>query len=240
MTTKGHGSQLPRPWYISLTAVWKDAANYPNPNDLIAALRVPSQLAGNHVLIPQHCWHFTVLAIMKLNGQPDGTQNIRVFAGRIFEPIRSDKALLGTLRGGFRPFTAKVDEVRCYDDGMVLQFECGEPLKGFRNHARTALDGPVSVLVSRHTNSEAGRRFKEEWGVELVESILDDPNRNYGTRAFGSIARSPCRSDGSTERWREQLDGVDLVFREIRLLVSDEMLTNPRSPGEEDVLVANR
>jgi hypothetical protein len=234
---KGQVPHIPRPWYISLTGVWQDdAANYPKLDALVAGQGAACQPAGNHSLIPQHCRHFTVLAIMRLNGHPHGTQNIRDFAGRVFEPIRNNPVLLDDLRAGFKSFTANLDGVRCCDNGTALQFECGDRLRDFRNHARAVLDAPVSVLVRRHTNSEAGRRFRKESGLRLIESILDDPNKNYGTRAFGSIARSPCRSDGSTERWRGQLDGVGLIFRNIHLLISDEMLTNPRGP-EEDVQI---
>jgi len=232
MSEKEQGPLLPRPWYTSLTAVWKDA-------DKFAALVKPSkalQLAGNHVLIPEDCWHFTVLAIMKLNGHPDGTQNMREFADRVFEPIRSDNDVRQRLQNGFKCFTAEVYEVRCSDKGMTLQFECGERLRDFRNHARRVLSEPVAALVSLHTNSETGRRFREARGIPLVESILDDPNKNYGTRAFGSIARSPCWSDASNERWSEPLKGVGLKFNRIHLLVSDEMLTNPRRT-EEDILI---
>jgi hypothetical protein len=251
MSDKEQGPQLPRPWYISLTAIWKEAENF----DALAkwsrallrtwALQPSEALrrAGNHVPIPRDSWHFTLLAIMKINGYPGGTQNMRKFAGRIFQPVPSDNALVGDLRAGFKPFTAKLDRVRCFDDGTTLEFECGKALEDFRNHARRVLGAPVSSLVSLHTNSEAGRRFRETWGVPLVESTLDDPNKNYGMRAFGSIARSPFRSDRSVERWHEEfkLNDVnekappELKFSRIHLLISDEMLTNPRVPEAEDV-----
>lgn len=236
MSEKEQGSQFPRPWYISLTAVWQDDKdNFRKLKDLVKTSN-GSQRAGNHVLIPEEFWHFTVLAIIRLNGHPDGTQNMREFAGRVFEPIRSDDDVREALRKEFKCFTAEVYEVRCFDNAMSLQFECGERLRDFRNHARRVLGARVSALVSLHTNSETGRRFREAWGVPLVESILDDPKKNYGTRAFGSIARSPCWSDASNERWSEPLKGVGLKFNRIHLLVSDEMLTNPRRT-EEDILI---
>ncbi len=232
MSDKEQGYQLPRPWYISLTAVWKEAKNFPDLLKLVTRTNA-SRPAGNHVHMPQGCWHFTVLAIMKLSGCPGGTPNMREFAGRVFEPIRRDNAIVKALQKGFKGFAAEVYEVRCTDKGMTLQFECKEPLEDFRNHARRVLGAPVSALVGLHTNSETGRRFREAWGVPLVESILDDPKKNYGTQAFGSIARSPCRSECDIERWREPLERVALKFDRIHLLVSDEMLTNPRCPAED-------
>lgn len=236
MVRKGQDCRLPRPWYISLTAVWQDdTGNYPKLRGLVSNAEAYPP-ACNHVPIADHCRHFTVLAIMRLNGFPEGTRDFREFAGRVFEPIRSNNALLGKLCAGFKRFTANVYEVRCFDNAMALQFEGGKPLKEFRDYARTALDAAVSVLVRRHTSSETGRRFRENKGVSIVESILDDPKKNYGTRAFGSIARSPCRSDGSTERWRMELDGACLKFEHVHLLVSDETLSNPRDNAEDVVI----
>jgi hypothetical protein len=233
MTTKGHRSQLARPWYISLTAVWQDdAENLQKLNALVASVRVPR----HHLLIPENCRHCTVVAIMKINGHPVGTENMRDFARRIFEPIRSNSGLVNGLTAEFKFFTARAYEVRCFDNGTVVQFTCDQHLEEFRRHARTFLDAPVSLSVKGHTNSEAGRSFREERGVELVESMLYDPSKNFGTKAFGSIARSPCRSDDSTERWCESLTGVELKFKKIHFLVSDEMLSNPRN-SEEDALI---
>jgi hypothetical protein len=241
MSTSAHDVHVPRPWYISLTPVWQDdPRNYLRLDSLLEKSVFASQLAGNHIAMPHHSRHFTVLAVMKINGLPARTQSMREFAGRVFEPIRSNGRLVRDLRTKFRTFksfTAKVYEVRCYDNGLALQFECDQTLEDFRNFARTALDIPVSVSVKRHANSEAGRRFRKGWEFELVESILDDPAKNYGHKAFGSIARSPCRSDNGTERWRKRFTGVTLKFERIHLLVSDETLTNPRTPKKEDILI---
>src|SRR6266850_2042666 len=241
MIIKEDAAHRSRPWYVSLTAVWKDdAKNYLRLVDLVKKSEFAYELAGNHIALPHRSRHCTVLAIVKLNGHPSGTQHMREFAARVFEPIRSNGRLIRELRAkfkSFKSFTANVYEVRCCDNGLALQFECDQTLEDFRNYARTALNGPVSVLVREHTNSEVGLRFRKERGVELVESILDDPSKNYGLKAFGSMARSACRSDGSTERWRESLTGVAVKFKRIHLLVSDEMLTNPRSPEREDILI---
>lgn len=164
---------------LSLTAVWQDdEVNYAKLKDLLAKQGATSWLAGNHVLMPDRCRHFTVLAIMKLNGHPDGVEKMREFAGRVFEAVGSDEDLRRALRDKFRPFTAEAYEVRCFDGGIALQFKCGNALKDFRNRARTILDAPVSALVRLRTKSEAGRRFRKEWGVRRVESILDDLNKN--------------------------------------------------------------
>ena len=252
-----HGSQLPRPWYISLTAVWQDdEENYPKLNKLLtqtiqqdnegndsrrnASVMEKPRRPGHHVFMPELCRHFTVLAIMKLNGHSHETQSMRQFARCVFKQVRTHDDLPSKLRAWFKPFTATVTEVRCYDDGITLQFECGDELEHFRDHARKLLKKHVSELVREYTNNAAGLRFRIESGRELVESILRDPSKNYGTGAFGSVARSPCRFDGSTQRWCVKLrerGKVTLEFKKIHLLVSDEMLTNPRS-DEEDVPIS--
>jgi len=183
------------------------------------------------------CRHFTVLAILKIIGHPPGIQSMREFSGRIFEPLRSNPGLLKSLRDSFAPFTATLSEVRCFDNATALQFECTEELGAFRAQARTLLDSPVSTLLTRHRDSEAGRRFKKKYGVQILESILDDPDKNYGNHTFGSVARSPCLADASRERWRSRLDEpIKLRFKKIHFLVSDEVLTNPRR-AEEDIKI---
>src|SRR3990172_11363919 len=162
MTIKVYVSQLPRPWYVSLTAVWQEATKYSRlkklvDGKLLAMRRDAPQRAGNHILMPEHCRHFTVLAIMRFNGHPDDPSNMRNFARRVFRDLRNNKSLLEKLEAEFKSFRANVYEVWCCDDATTLQFECGEELEGFRNHARRVLNKPVSDLVRLHTNSEAGR-----------------------------------------------------------------------------------
>jgi len=247
MTMECCCSKLPRPWYISLTAVWDDDS--PNNKKLRTLLkkrelgksgkeegkgRRAFPLAGNHITVPLDCRHFTVLAILKINGHPPGTQFMRDFARQVFEPIRGDNALLGNLRASFESFSSKVDRVRCFDDGMTVEFKEDDVLKKFRDQARCILDEPVARIANQHEESEFGRYFKKQWGVELVESILHDSKKNYGGGAFGSIARSPCRCDRSIERWRKEIDyRITLTFDRIHLLISDEMLTNPRNRDED-------
>jgi hypothetical protein len=237
MTASLAKSQPARPWYISLTAIWHEAKNFKSLRTFIRKSRLYSKKAGNHVLIPQDSWHFTVLAIIRINGHPPGTQDMRAFAGRVFQSIRSNSSLIERLRSAFVRFrfVASAYEVRCYDRSLALQFECDEALGTLRDEARDILGVPVFRLIRLHTISEVGRRFISEFGVPLIESILDDPNKNYGSKAFGSIARSPCQSGSDAKRWCEKFAEVPLKFEKIHLLISDEMLTNPRTPEKEDV-----
>ncbi len=232
-------SEFPRPWYISLTALWQDdRKRYPQFESLVTRPNSPCQPAGNHVFIPQSSWHFTVLAIVRINDHPDEFQSMREFAQWVLDPLRINPKLIQALRASFKPFTAIVDEVRCFDNGTVLQFECGERLKTFRKQARTLLQTPVSLLVRAHANSAAGRRFKKKWGIPILQSMLAD-SKNDSSRAFGSIARSPCRDDGSRLRWRKPLKHSDqkkFAFQHVHLLVSNDVLTNPRD-AEEDFLI---
>jgi hypothetical protein len=237
MSDKGKRFQLPRPWSISLTAIWKDADGFKKLVSRVKRLDA-FRPAGNHVLMPENRWHFTVLAIMRINGYPgyprypEGAQTMQEFARQVFEPFRRDKDLLKDLGKEFKPFTAKAYKVQCSDQGTTLQFDCGKDLEAFRNYGRRVLASPVLEVSRLHNISEVGRRFDKEWHTPLLEPILDD-RKNYGSEAFGSIARSPCRSEADTERWREKIDPIKLEFNSIRLLISDEMLTNPLEEADD-------
>lgn len=230
--------QLPRPWYISLTAVWREGSKSDSELRKVVAPYLLRR-AGHHLLVPLRSWHFTVLAIMQFNGHPKA-QNMRDFARSVFSTLRSKKKLLTDLQSEFLPFNADAYEIRCYDDALALQFHCGKELGRFRNHARDLLSEPVAELTTWHKNSVDGQLFRVDSRVELVESILYDRNKNFDTRAYGSIARSPCPSDDSIERWRESLDGPSLEFNKIHLLVSDEMLTNRRHKDIDCVSIEPR
>ena len=241
MTKARRFSEFPRPWYVSLAAVWQDDEEHClQLEDLVTRPDSSCQVASNHLLIPTHCRHFTVLAVIRINGHPHDFQSMREFARWVLDPIRGNFSLFESLCATFKPFTATVDKVRHFDNGIVLQFECGGLLKAFRNKARALLKIPASLIVRAHAHSGAGRRFQKEWGIPILESMLDDPKDNYGRRAFGSMTRSLRRENRSIQRWNESLharDRTQLIFEHIHLLVSDEMLSNPRG-ADEDILIA--
>ncbi len=88
-------SEFPRPWYISLTALWQDdKKRYPQFERLVTRPNSPCQPAGNHVLVPQRCWHVTVLAMIRINHHPREFHGMREFARWVLKPIRLNISLI--------------------------------------------------------------------------------------------------------------------------------------------------
>jgi hypothetical protein len=112
-------------------------------------------------------------------------------------------------------------KVRVFDNGTTIQFRDNDRLARFRDRARAVLSEPVAKLVATYSSG-------------LIQPMLDDCTKSRGPKAFGSIARSPCRSDKSDLRWEMALDKpVPLTFKRVHLLVSDDALTNPRDNDED-------
>jgi hypothetical protein len=99
-------------------------------------------------------------------------------------------------------------------------------LSRFRDKARELLAKPILDIENSLSKG-------------TINSLVDaDTSKNKGDRAFGSIARSSCRSDKSIERYRVSLqEQIKFNFKHIHLLTSDEALTNPRIPNVEDFII---
>jgi len=169
-----------------------------------------------------------MFAILRVNALPTSGEPLRDFArgllSRLSEDVRILEGLTQLLQAGL---DLEAYEVRVFDSGTAVQFHGGPPLAAFRAGVANLLAEPVAALVTRHPDG-------------LLDSLVRDPNKSVGERAFGSLSRSPSREDAPAERWRTFIEPpVKLRFRRLHLLTSDEALTNPRAVGVEDIPVGD-
>lgn len=206
----------PRSWFLSLTAIWLEAAGFHELRSALEASLEAHPLAGHQILLPVSAWHSTAFAILKITGVRNTEQSGSEHAASLLHKLREEADIVQKIRQVFRPFTVTAKERRCFDDSTTVQFVDSPDLESFRKAIRPILEGPVATMVSHSTPSCK------------LESLLYDQNKSQGNRFFGSIARSPFPCDSSFFRWELPLSPISLTFNRIHLLVSDDALTNPR------------
>jgi hypothetical protein len=216
-----------RPWFLSLTGIWSDDADAVAQLNLALTALEPSAPYPHHQFAVRHeARHLTILAILRINDIPSPTPSFRDFSRHLISSITAEPGLLNRLTKQFGAgLVLDAYEIRAFDSGTAVQFQGTSQLGDFRDNAREILTEPVSRLVAAYPDG-------------TIDPLVDDPIKSRGERAFGSIARSPSRSDPPAERFRVSLDPpVKFNFRRIHLLTSDEFLTNPRLLDAEDFII---
>lgn len=215
----------PRPWYLSLTLVWEDdQAGLSKLNQALRGLLAARQLVcpAHHRLVPRKARHSTAFAILKINRVPCPGMSLRQLARELLMQL-APTVRVDLAEAWGSGLSLEAHEVRAYDDATAVQFRARPDgcLADFRDRARKILAKQVGELLSAYPSG-------------VLESLIYDCTKSRGDNAFGSIARSPCRSDKSDLRWALSLtDPVTLTFTGVHLLTSDDALTNPRTPGED-------
>ncbi len=217
----------PRPWYISLTAILNDDTKATTKLEkVLSEMDISSIYPQHHIEVNSIARHLTILALLRINTLPSSFTNYCEFSRCLFSSLITDDHVLKLITNYFG-FGLSLDayELRIFDSGTVIQFRGNQELASFREVAKVALLKPVTKLVNS---------FPEG----TTESLIDDPVKNVGNHAFGSIARSPTLSEIHIERYRKTLKReVNFNFRYIHLLVSDDALTNPRIINTDDIII---
>jgi hypothetical protein len=215
-----------RPWYLSLSLVWDDASGL---NELNEALGKTFRLPCNQILVPQESRHCTAFAIVQINGVPAKGDSLQQFGRELMsqlEPIvRNDLSKAWRKSCSSDGLTLTASKLRVFDDGTTVQFARNEELSEFRDRVRGLLMPIMGNLIGHYPEG-------------LAESMIHDCPKSRGPEAWGSIARSPCRSDGSELRWEARLKLIPVKFKKVHLLVSDHAMTNPREPMLDDHLIS--
>jgi hypothetical protein len=234
----------PRLWYLSLNLIWNDDANaVALLDESLTKLKESHEfvLPAHHLEVPPEARHSTAFAILQINRSPCKEDSLRQFAGELMAQLAG--LVLHDLKkiwkecfspaSGEPGLHLEASDLRVFDGGTTVQFATSEDLARFRDRVRVALAAPVARLVSLYPNG-------------LVEPLLHDCNKSRGSKAWGSIARSPCRSDKSDLRWETKLKSnkkdesnkkdrpIKFTFKKVHLVVSDHAMTNPQVPDEED------
>jgi len=219
----------PRPWFISISALWSDDNNaFDRLNNELSDLNISNIIPYHQIQVPEIVRHFTVFAILKINGTPCTSTSFREFSKELFSLIVSPRIVQELTRLFSTGLDVEAYEVRSYDDATTIQFRTNGQLQTFRDNARHLFSEEVSKLVFRYPD-------------KLVESLLEDCGKSRGDHAFGSISRSPSPIDISIERWRMDINiPIKFEFRKIHILTSDQGLTNPRKQGEEDIYISSQ
>lgn len=217
----------PRPWFLSLAALWNDDAKAAQHLDAaLARLRTTPLFPYHHMEVASHSRHLTVFAILRINALPSSTESFRDFSSYLISSLTADFQILNRLTELFGAgLSLDAYELRVFDSGTAIQFQGGKQLAAFRDGAREVLDEPVMGLA-------------RAYGEGIIDPLVEDHAKSRGSHAFGSIARSPNRVDGPIERFRVALQPpVRFQFARIHLLTSDDALTNPRIHGAEDFII---
>jgi len=228
----------PRPWYVSVTALWCELVNFPALRLAVEAFLESRRLPVHHLAVPPDSWHSTVLEVLRINWFPtkdDRDDTFSSFATSLFTQLRGHPGLEKSLKKALKPLTLEAYEVRCHDDGTTVQFKESNDLEELRTCLRELFRRSVTELadstVSKYRTQAAGKMHP------VVEPLVDSSKKNRGSLFYGSFARSPSRADSSILRWIKQIKpAIPLSCTRYHLLVSDEALTNPRQLGENDLL----
>lgn len=237
--------QLPRPWFISLALLWSDdvcgmyelgrAIEYAQKE---APLEKRLIIPPNHTWIPELVWHSTAFAVVEINHQPNEDSPQREFAREIFKQVATLPRLRKLAKAWTKAFPNGLQleafSVWVHDDGTVVQFRqkqqsethrFNSPLEHFRDTSYRLLSRRVSTLVGSYPATK-------------LKQLIRHPYKSAGSRVYGSIARSPCRSDRADLRYAVEIKpSVDFTFTHAHLVVSDEALTNPRTLAEDEYLI---
>ena len=221
----------PRPWYLSLTLIWQDyAKGFDQLNKALSShLCGEYTIPGHHQKMPDKSKHCTAFAIARINRSPCADMSRIQFARELLTRLRtSNPKLLDDLRKAWRPgLELEAYEVQAHADATVVQYRTKDKntLADFRNRVRTILAGPVNELITTYPGG-------------IVEPLINHCKKSRGDKAYGSIARSPSKSDSDALRWCMPLEPpVTFDFKHIHLLTSDDALTNPRTRNEEDFMI---
>lgn len=224
----------PRPWYVSVTLLWRELDNFSALRRAIELFRKRRQLPVHHVAVYPESWHSTILAVFQINRVPASNDAFEGFADSLFKQLTDYGELRRGLKSTLKPVTFVAHQVRCFDDGTTIQFQDSEDLKQLRTDLRDLFRPYVGALVGS-TVSAYGTPARG--GLRpIVESLLDHQTKSSGKRLFGSFARSSCRADSSVLRWEEQIRPLQLRCNRFHLLVSDDVLANPRRLDQNDLL----
>jgi hypothetical protein len=218
-----------RPWFLSLAAVWQQAEGFAALRAaLYDDLRLRDRIPPHQLLVNEDRWHFTVLAIARINGFERGRTAEDSALLLLDDLCSAQPDLVDRLARGAAPLRVEAHEVVCSDAGTSIQLRTSDgTLSALRGRARSLFEQPVRALCERAGATEAAIAWSQQHGGALVESILGDAAKNFGGDAFGSVARSPLPDEASVVRWRRPIGPVPLRFDHLHLVHSDAALTNP-------------
>ncbi len=201
----------PRPWFLSLTAKWAEAEGFASLSSGIRGILTNHGLPTHHLPVAESSWHSTIYALLTIEGtQPDGTAP-SALAPQLFQELRAAIPFLRRA-AAVLPLAIQPHTLQAFDDGTTIQFEDHSGLAELRAALRPLIEPSVMRAIGAH---------------QATKHLLDNTSKSNGSRIFGSIARSPSRSDGPHLRWRVTLPSLPpLQFRTMHFLVSDDTLTN--------------
>lgn len=204
-----------RPWYLSITARFRDAAGHADLKQVIEST-VDSYLPSHHLRIAESAWHFTVLAIARLSIRNSARAADDAALETLQRAITARSEIPAVLQRSFEGFSMEVYEVRAYDTTTSVQLRSRDDrLARFRDNA--CAEFQQLDLPSLST------------GDTIVSSILSDTWKNRGGNAFGAVARASGRDEATVLRYSLPVPPVRLEFDTVHLVCSDETLTNPNS-----------
>jgi hypothetical protein len=230
---------LPRPWFLSITALWSEADGFTRLREILRDLA--DTVPAHQLAIPESIWHHTAFAVARFNAMPVGSTAESFVENFLSDLLSKEADLLGRLSSGFSAYGMEAHEVIAWDSATSVQLRplCSG-LHDFRASAAKLLSSPVAALCSR-VNATLGTSYSNfSPGAPIAESLTGDPKKSVGALASGSIARSPFPNEASVPRWRCPLGPVPLWIHSMRLVVSDQVLSNPAARRKSNQIVALR
>lgn len=207
------GKTQMRPWFISISAVLESARNFPEFQE-----EARKQLAfkpAHQIEVPEHIWHFTVLPLVKVRGLGGGPSSAEAEMTRLWH---NHADLLPTVKEITSQWSLSVelDSFRCYNDGLCPNLKSSD-LADLREELK-------KVYTPFHD------ALRQEHGVT---SEWKDGTKTKGDRCYGSIARAPAPEDDILRWERKPDEPITLTFDEIKLVISDEFLSNPAAHAKQ-------
>ena len=205
----------PRPWYLSITARFRDAAGHADLKQVIEGT-VDGYVPGHHLRLAESAWHFTVLAIARLSIRSPSRAADDAALETLRRTVAARSGIPEFLERSFEGFSMEAYEVRAYDTTTSVQLRSRDDrLTRFRDSARAEFQQLDLPSLSTEETS--------------VSSILTDTWKNHGGNAFGAVARASGRDEATVLRYSLPVPPVRLEFDTVHLVCSDETLTNPNS-----------
>ncbi len=88
---------LPRPWYVSVTALWRELDNFPALHSALKLFLRAHKLPVHHVRVPFDSWHSTVFAVLQINRVPTNEVAFADFGNELFTQLVAHRGLMASL-----------------------------------------------------------------------------------------------------------------------------------------------
>lgn len=214
MQSEKKDSKLPRPWFITFNAVWKQLEIFRVFMEALEAEGAFSNFPYHQKRMDDSQLHTTVISLLKITDWPD-EHSVETLVSNCLDDWITGLDF-APLKKVFTEFSLEAYEVRYFDTVSAVQFRC--------------LDGRVAAFrqsVREFYRSEIDRLKDHLADSQVCSELQIDLSRNIGGHLHSAIARSTSNNETIKLSWSSLPLSIPAVrVEEIKLLVSDESMSN--------------